>query len=222
MRAIRSGFYIARRRYSSQSRHQGSLTFADWKMTVKNVGINGIQSNFQVSTGATTTQISFSLAQEAKLKGHKRLYIRSRLANGEIKADYLALADIEILSTKMKGMVMFSNDTGRKDQALLLGLSTMMPMHMELHLQSEVFSIRSDTPTEFEAIKYHFDWRDYMEKLGISEKDLVDVAELPKLAVAEKEVKDLGKSNLILLLGTSFPVQPSPRFYREDQDDCFP
>lgn len=164
------------------------VQFEDWKPTL-----------FQLDTGVSYSQISSHFAGLLKLRSHSNLIGISRLGNGSLKYDYLAVAPIA-LSVIRSSLVLKIGP----NQPHLLGLDAMIRFDLAIDPVRATFS-QGAKPIDDQDHQFNFiNLEAYMTRVGIKKEDLVPIQDLPDPRTAYKTLLGAGTASSVLDLGTSY------------------
>lgn len=136
------------------------------------------------------------------LKGHKRIFGLSLLADGTQKIDYLCKGEVVINGVSFPLVL----KVGDANQPLLMGLDVIYSGSMILDFVKMTVSL-SSTPVFDPLLGFQYlDYATIMQKTGVTAEDLVQIDELPEPLEAYNEAVKLGQTSLIVFLGKSSGV----------------
>lgn len=136
------------------------------------------------------------------LLGHPKLLgVSLAFGYGALKHDYLCVAKLRILDVETTLVVKVS-----RDQPNLLGLDAMLLYDMQISPLQMQFTMRT-TPVDMARIHLNFRWLDFddlLERLDITQLDLVPVGALPTPEKAYQALVRDGKASCVIDLGTTY------------------
>ena len=153
----------------------------------------------QLDTGASYSQISSHFAGLLKLKSHPSLIGTSRLGNGSLKYDYLAVTPITLNGIRSSLVLKVG-----PNQPHLLGLDAMIRFDLVIDPVRATFT-QGASPINDQDHRFNFINLDaYMANLGIKNEDLIPVQDLPNPKMAYKALLEAGTASSVIDLGTSY------------------
>lgn len=160
---------------------------------------DGKSSLIQLDTGASYSQVSSHFAGLLKLKSQPSLIGLSRLGNGSLKYDYLAVAPIALNGIRTSLVLKIG-----PDQPHRLGLDAMIRLDLILDPVrarfTQVASPINDQDHQFKFINLEA----HMATLGIKKEDLIPIQQLPNPKMAYQALLEAGTASSVIDLGTSY------------------
>ena len=168
---------------------------------------DGKQALIQLDTGASYSQINSHFAGLLKLKSHSRLIGISRLGNGSLKYDYLAVAPITLNSIRSSLVLKIG-----PNQPHLLGLDAMIRFDVVIDPVRAKFT-QGASPINDQDHRFNFiNLEAHMANLGIKKEDLIPIQDLPNPSTAYKTLLEAGTASTVIDLGTSYQSCESTHF----------
>ncbi|KAI8895775.1 hypothetical protein BC833DRAFT_622714 [Globomyces pollinis-pini] len=160
------------------------------------LGENEELSLIHLDTGSSYSQINSNRAMLYGLKSHSSLIGISQIGDGSEKYNYLSQLDVSIAGVRSKLLVKVA-----PDQPNVLGLDAVIRFHI---IPDAVRCTFTSCAKEGLTTKHWFkflNWEKIMESIGLTERDLVPIDQLPSPKSSYAKLVKAGRSHCVLNLG---------------------